>query len=83
MTLRWGAFVPQGWKLELVGLGAADAWAKAKEIALRAEDLGYDHLWVYDHVETVPRREPEPCFEAWTVMAALARSRRGPGSARW
>ena len=21
--------------------------------------LGYDHLWVYDHVETVPRREPD------------------------
>jgi len=72
VTLRWGAFVPQGWKLELAGMTANDAWAKAKEIALRAETLGYDHLWVYDHVETVPRREPEPCFEAWTVMAALA-----------
>jgi alkanesulfonate monooxygenase SsuD/methylene tetrahydromethanopterin reductase-like flavin-dependent oxidoreductase (luciferase family) len=27
---------------------------------------------VYDHVETVPRREPTHVFEAWTVMAALA-----------
>jgi F420-dependent oxidoreductase-like protein len=72
MTLRWGAFVPQGWKLELSGLGAAAAWDRAREIALRAEELGYDHLWVYDHVETVPRREPEHVFEAWTVMSALA-----------
>ena len=72
MTLRWGAFVPQGWKLELAGMGAGDAWARARDVALRAEQVGYDHLWVYDHVETVPRREPEPCFEAWTVMAALA-----------
>jgi F420-dependent oxidoreductase-like protein len=72
MTLQWGAFVPQGWKLELVGFTNVDAWAKAKEVALLAEGLGYDHLWVYDHVETVPRREPEHVFEAWTVMAALA-----------
>ena len=34
--------------------------------------LGYDHLWVYDHVETVPRREPTHVFEAFTTLAALA-----------
>jgi F420-dependent oxidoreductase-like protein len=70
--LRFGAFVPQGWKLELSGLDAAEAWRTARDVALRAEGLGYDHLWVYDHVETVPRREPTHVFEAWTVMAALA-----------
>jgi F420-dependent oxidoreductase-like protein len=70
--LRWGAFVPQGWKLEYTGVGAAEAWARSKEIALEAEQLGYDHLWVYDHMETVPRREPTHMFEAWVVMAALA-----------
>ena len=72
MTLRWGAFVPQGWKLEFTGMAAADAWARARKLAARAEQLGYDHLWVYDHLETVPRREPEHVFEAWTTMAALA-----------
>ena len=70
--LRWGAFVPQGWKLELVGLDAGAAWARAVEVAVAAEAAGYDHLWVYDHVETVPRREPEHVFEAWTTLAALA-----------
>lgn len=77
MTLRWGAFVPQGWKLELVGLSAADAWAIAVDVALRAETLSYDHLWVYDHVETVPRREPEHCFEAFTMLAALSQVTTG------
>ena len=72
MTLRWGAFVPQGWKLELAGLSASDAWATAIDVALRAETLSYDHLWVYDHVETVPRRDPEHCFEAFTTLAALS-----------
>jgi F420-dependent oxidoreductase-like protein len=70
--IKWGAFVPQGWKLEYQGVGAAEAWARSLEIARVAEAAGYDHLWVYDHVETVPRREPTHVFEAWTTMAALA-----------
>src|SRR5947207_4597065 len=72
MPVKFGAFVPQGWKLELSGMKAAEAWETSKAVARKAESLGYDHLWVYDHVETVPRREPTHVFEAWTVMAALA-----------
>ena len=60
--LRWGAFVPQGWQLEYTGWSGADAWARTVEIAQLAERVGYDHLWVYDHVETVPRREPTHVF---------------------
>lgn len=71
-TLRWGAFVPQGWKLEYSGLSAAQAWNRSVEIAKLAEELGYDHLWVYDHTETVPRREATHVFEAFTMLAALA-----------
>ncbi|HEY7438306.1 MAG TPA: TIGR03560 family F420-dependent LLM class oxidoreductase [Acidimicrobiia bacterium] len=71
-TLRWGTFVPQGWKLEYSGMAAAEAWVRSVEIAQQAEQLGYDHLWVYDHVETVPRREPTHCFEAFTMLAALS-----------
>jgi F420-dependent oxidoreductase-like protein len=71
-TITYGAFVPQGWKLEYTGWGAADAWKRSQEIAQIAEKAGYGHLWVYDHVETVPRREPTHCFEAFTMLAALA-----------
>ncbi|HET9728842.1 MAG TPA: TIGR03560 family F420-dependent LLM class oxidoreductase [Acidimicrobiia bacterium] len=70
--LRYGAFVPQGWKLEYRGVDAASAWARTKELAVQIEQLGYDHLWVYDHVETVPRRKPTHVFEAFTTLAALA-----------
>lgn len=72
LTLRFGAFAPQGWKLEYDGWNAGDAWARTVELARLAEDLGYEHLWVYDHVETVPRREPTHVFEAFTTLAALA-----------
>ena len=70
--LRFGAFAPQGWKLEYSGWGAAEAWACTVELAQIAEQAGYDHLWVYDHVETVPRREPTHVFEAFTTLAALS-----------
>ena len=72
MSVRYGAFVPQGWKLEYTGWSAADAWARSIELAGLTEELGYEHLWVYDHVETVPRREATHCFEAFTTLAALA-----------
>src|ERR1039458_1953354 len=70
--LRFGVFVPQGWKLEYSGWTGPDAWARSVELAQLAEALGYDHLWVYDHVETVPRREPTHVFEAVTMLAALS-----------
>ena len=70
--LRYGAFAPQGWKLEYRGWSAADAWARTVELAAITERVGYDHLWVYDHVETVPRREPTHVFEAFTTLAALS-----------
>lgn len=70
--LRWGTFVPQGWKLEYKDWDAAAAWGRSVEIAQLAERVGYDHLWVYDHIETVPRREAKHCFEAFTMLAALS-----------
>ena len=53
-------------------MSGTDAWAKSAGIARKAEACGYDHVWVYDHLETVPRREPSHVFEAWMMMAALA-----------
>src|SRR4249920_989052 len=70
--LRYGAFAPQGWKLEYDGWDASAAWARTVELSVLAERAGYDHLWVYDHVETVPRREATHCFEAFTTLAALS-----------
>jgi F420-dependent oxidoreductase-like protein len=72
--IEWGAFVPQGWKLEYTGWKADAAWERSKELATIAESAGYDHLWVYDHVETVPRREATHCFEAFTMLAALSQT---------
>ena len=51
----FGAFVPQGWKMELASIEDPQAkWAKAVEVAVLAEELGYDSVWVYDHFHNVP-----------------------------
>ncbi len=68
--MRFGAFVPQGWRLDLVG--EAHPYQAMKATALRLEALGYESLWLYDHLHTVPDAVPEACFEVWTATAALA-----------
>jgi F420-dependent oxidoreductase-like protein len=68
-----GAFVPQGWRLDLVGLEEGVSQYQAmRQVALRLERLGYHHLWLYDHFHPVPRALPEATFEAWTALTALA-----------
>lgn len=72
-AVRFGMFVPQGWKMELRGIPDPQAkWAKTKEVALAAEGAGYDSIWVYDHLHNVPKPAHEAVFECWTTMAALA-----------
>ncbi len=69
----FGAFVPQGWKTELAGLGdASTQWQKAVETAQLAEELGYDSVWLYDHFHNVPSPANETVFECWTTMAAIS-----------
>jgi F420-dependent oxidoreductase-like protein len=72
-NIRFGAFAPQGWKTELVGIpDPSDKWATCLETTQLAESLGYDSIWVYDHFHNVPVPAHETVFECWTVMAALA-----------
>jgi F420-dependent oxidoreductase-like protein len=69
----FGVFMPQGWKMELAGIdGATAKWDAAVSIALRAEELGYDSIWVYDHVHNVPRPAHEAVFECWTTITAIS-----------
>jgi F420-dependent oxidoreductase-like protein len=73
MTVIFGAFVPQGWKMELAAIDGAEAkWAKTVATARLIEDLGYDSLWVYDHFHNIPRPDHEAVFESWTTLTALS-----------
>src|SRR5260370_6356522 len=80
--MRFGLFVPQGWRLDLAGIDPADHWATMLGIANAAEAGPFESIWVYDHFHTVPVPTQEATHEAWTLMAALgaatSRVRLGP-----
>jgi F420-dependent oxidoreductase-like protein len=59
--------------MELAGIAdPQQKWAKTLEIAVLAEELGYDSIWVYDHFHNVPVPAQETMFECWTTLAALS-----------
>src|SRR5262245_34633443 len=71
--LQFGAFIPQGWKMELSSIADPQAkWSHAVETATLAEDLGFDSVWVYDHFHNVPVPAHEAVFECWTTIAAIS-----------
>jgi len=49
-------------------------WSDVLETARLVEDLGYDHLWIWDHLLSIYGEPDQPVFEAWTTLAALAAS---------
>ncbi len=74
MAVKFGLFVPQGWKMDLVGIDDPTAQYEAMTDVARTSDAGqWDSVWVYDHFHTVPRPTMETTFECWTVSAMLAR----------
>jgi F420-dependent oxidoreductase-like protein len=70
--VRVGIIVPQGWTGEYDGWDPARAWARTVSVAHQAEALGFESLWMFDHVQTEPVPTDEITFEAFTGISALA-----------
>jgi len=70
--MQFGAFIPQGWRLDLAGIDTTEHWNTMVSVTRKAESLGFTSAWVYDHFHTVPLPTQEVTYEAWTLMAALA-----------
>ncbi|MEO5966609.1 MAG: LLM class flavin-dependent oxidoreductase, partial [Candidatus Limnocylindrales bacterium] len=70
--MQVGLMAPQGWKGEYDGWDPAAAWTRTVELAVQAEQLGFESLWVFDHFHTVPVPTDEITFESFSVLAALA-----------
>ncbi|AQT81667.1 LLM class F420-dependent oxidoreductase [Mycolicibacterium litorale] len=70
--MRFGLFIPQGWRLDLVGIPVEKHWQVMRDLAAYADAGAWDSLWVYDHFHTVPVPTQEATHEAWTLMAAYA-----------
>jgi alkanesulfonate monooxygenase SsuD/methylene tetrahydromethanopterin reductase-like flavin-dependent oxidoreductase (luciferase family) len=70
--MRFGMFVPQGWRHDLVGIDPVEHWARMSSIATHADNGSWESVWVYDHFHTVPVPSDEATHEAWSLMSAFA-----------
>ena len=70
--MKVGIIVPQGWTGEYDGWDPARAWARTVAVAHGAEALGFDSVWMFDHVQTEPVPTDEITFEAFVGLSALA-----------
>jgi alkanesulfonate monooxygenase SsuD/methylene tetrahydromethanopterin reductase-like flavin-dependent oxidoreductase (luciferase family) len=70
--MRFGFFIPQGWRLDLVDIPTDKHWAVMRDLAAYADDSAWDSVWVYDHFHTVPVPTHEATHEAWSLMSAYA-----------
>lgn len=84
--MKLGIVLPQGLTGEYAGWDPADAWNRTLAVARQAEDLGFQSVWVFDHLGTFGALRDEPTLEAFAVLGALAmatrRVRLGPLVAR-
>ncbi|XBH20610.1 LLM class F420-dependent oxidoreductase [Jonesiaceae bacterium BS-20] len=71
--MKFGLFIPQGWRQDLTGIAPADQWQTMSDLAAHADQGStFDSLWVYDHFHTVPEPTTEATHEAWSLIAAYA-----------
>ena len=70
--MRFGLFIPQGWRLDLVDIPTEQQWPVMRDLAAYADAGRWDSLWVYDHFHTVPVPTDEATHEAWSLMSAYA-----------
>jgi F420-dependent oxidoreductase-like protein len=74
MAVKFGIFVPQGWRMDLVKIKDPIEKYEAMTNVARAADKGrWDSIWVYDHFHTVPEPKLEATFECWTITSTLVR----------
>jgi len=83
--MRFGLFIPQGWRQDLLGIEPSEQWATMSSLAQYADTAvagagvpgdtpAWESIWVYDHFHTVPEPTLEATHEAWSLMAAFAAS---------
>ena len=74
MTVKFGVFVPQGWRMDLAQIKDPIEKYEAMTKVAQAADRGpWDAIWVYDHFHTVPEPILEATFECWTITSTLVR----------
>lgn len=72
-VMRFGLFIPQGWRHDLVGIEPDQHWGVMAGLARRADGIrDWESIWVYDHFHPTPHPTQEAVHEAWSLMSAFA-----------
>jgi alkanesulfonate monooxygenase SsuD/methylene tetrahydromethanopterin reductase-like flavin-dependent oxidoreductase (luciferase family) len=61
-ALRFGMFLSQ----------AGRSWTEVRDDFVQAEELGFDHAWLVDHLVDTDGAPEDGCLEGWTLLAAIA-----------
>lgn len=70
--MKAGIYMPNGVQGEFAGWDPALAWERSLQIGLLAERLGFDAVWVPDHLQNIRRHDDAPTFESFVHLTALA-----------
>jgi FMNH2-dependent dimethyl sulfone monooxygenase len=74
MGIKIGIYLPiyGGWfSNEIKEQEKPPTFGYVKQVALKAEDIGIDSLWIPDHLLNPLKGENMPSLEAWTVATAI------------
>jgi len=77
--MKLGLTLPQGCDREFLGLDPISAWQRTVDVARRAEEAGFESLWIYDHMQVDPPPEEAIVFDPIAEIAALAAITRRAG----
>lgn len=70
--MKVGLTLPQGCDREYLGLDPKTAWTRTVEVARRAEEAGFESLWIYDHMQVDPPPEEAIVLDPFVEISALA-----------
>ena len=59
-------------RLGILPWGQATDWESLESVAIRVEELGYEHLWAWDHLHAIFGDPDQPIFEGWMTLAGWA-----------
>jgi alkanesulfonate monooxygenase SsuD/methylene tetrahydromethanopterin reductase-like flavin-dependent oxidoreductase (luciferase family) len=59
-------------KLGMIAWGQYSDWQPFRDAAVRADELGYDDIWTWDHLYPIVGSHEGPMFEGWLTLAAWA-----------
>ena len=69
MAVKFGVFVPQGWRMDLVDIeDPEDKYEAMTMVGVEAEKLGFDSIWLYDHFHNVPEPVVETNFDSYRQL---------------